>query len=110
MKIREQNLDKIRGLKVVLHFEAKLFKQYRTEVKISKRVERLAISVSSPESGSLDFLLGVFEVPSSKGKDQALAIQRLVAYYDLTDQIIACCADTTFSLTLENIMVQLEIL
>ena len=50
-EVREQNLDKIRGLKLVLHFDTKLVKQYRTGVKISEIVERLAISVSSPESG-----------------------------------------------------------
>nr|XP_047127091.1 uncharacterized protein LOC124808057 isoform X2 [Hydra vulgaris] len=48
---------------------------------------------------SLDFLLGVLEVPSSKEKDQALAIQSLDEYYDLTNQIIACCTDTTRSNT-----------
>ncbi|XP_065662489.1 uncharacterized protein LOC136085087 [Hydra vulgaris] len=97
--IREQNLDKIKGLKLVLHFDTKLVKQYRTEIKISETVERFAISVSSPETCSLDFLLGILEVPTSKGKDQALAIQSLVEYYELTDQIIAFCADKTCSNT-----------
>ena len=77
--VREQNLDKIRGLKLVLCFDTKLIKQCRTEVKIFETVNRLAISVSSPESGSLDFVLGVLEVPSSKGKDQALVIQNPLA-------------------------------
>ena len=80
--VREQNLNKVRGLKLVLHFDTKLVKHYGTEVKISETVERLAISVSSAETRSLDFLLGILEVPSSKGKDQALAIQSLVEYYD----------------------------
>jgi hypothetical protein len=83
--VGEQNLDKIRGLILFLHFDTKLVREYKTEVKLSETVERLTNSVSSPEPGSLDFLLGVLEVPSSKGKSQALAIQSFVEYYDLTD-------------------------
>jgi hypothetical protein len=76
--IREENLDKIRGLKLVLHFDTKIMKQFTREKGISTSEERLAISASSPESGPLDFLLGVLEIESSKGSDQALSIMNIV--------------------------------
>jgi len=97
--IREENLDKIRGLKLVIHFDTKIVKQYTREKGISTDDERLAISASSPESGPLDFLLGVLEIESSKGSDQALAIQSILEYYELSDQIIGVCTDTTSSNT-----------
>ena len=98
--VREENPDKVRDLKVVLHFDTKLVKHYRTEKKMSETVERLALSLSSPQVNEpLDFLLGVLEIESSKGQDQAIAIQNILEYYELTDQIIGCSADTTASNT-----------
>ena len=96
--VREENLDKVRDLKVVLHFDTKLVKHYRTEKKMPETVERLALSLSSPQVNKpLDFLLRVLEIESSKGQDQAIAIQNILEYYELTDQIIGCSADTTAS-------------
>ena len=46
--VREEYLDKVRSLKVVIHFDTKLIKHYRTDQKMSETVERLAISLSSP--------------------------------------------------------------
>ena len=93
--IREDNLDKIRGLKLIIHFDTKLVKQYRTDVKMSETKERISISVSSPDSqDALDILLGVLEIDSSRGAEQALAIQSILENYSLVDQIIGLCADT----------------
>ena len=97
--IREDNLDKIRHLKLTIHFDTKIVKQYKMDRKMTLAGERLAISCSSPESGPLDFLLGVLEIPNSKGHEQALAIQSILEYYELSDQIIAVCTDTTASNT-----------
>ena len=49
--IREENLDKISGSKLVLHFDTKIMKQFTREKGISTCEERLAISASLPESG-----------------------------------------------------------
>ena len=48
--IREENLDKIGGLKLVLHFDTKIMKQFTREKGFSTRKERLAISASSTSS------------------------------------------------------------
>ena len=67
---------------------------------MSETVETLALSLSSPQVNEpLDFLLGVLEIESSKGQDQAIAIQNILEYYELIDQIIGCSADTTASNT-----------
>ena len=67
--VREENLDKVRGLKVVINFDTKLVKHYRTDQKLSKILERLAISLSSSQVNEpLDFMLGVLEIESSKGE------------------------------------------
>jgi hypothetical protein len=97
--IREENLDKIRNLKLVLHFDTKIVRQYTTEKGISTNEERLAISCSSPESGPLDFLLGILEISSSKGSDQAIVIQNILEYYEMSEQIIGVCTDTASSNT-----------
>ena len=100
--IREENIDKIRGLKVVVHFDTKILKRYDWEKGISKYEDRIAISASSPESGPLDFLLGILKVESSKGSDQAIAIQTMLEYYEMSDQIIGLCSDATSSNTGKN--------
>ena len=66
---------------------------------MSETIERLVISLSSSLYGPLVFLLGVLENESSKGQDQAIAIQNILEYYELTNQIIGCSADTTASNT-----------
>lgn len=98
--IREKSLDKIRSLKLVVHFDTKILKQYTTEEKkISSEAERLAISASSPESDPLDLLLGILEIPTSTASDQILAIQDILDYDQMSDQIIGFCVDTTYSNT-----------
>ena len=98
--IREDNLDKIRGLLLIIHFDTKLVKQYRSENMVSEIKERISISVSSPDAVEpLDVLLGVLEIESSKGEEQALAKQSILENYGLVNQIIGACADTTGSNT-----------
>ena len=97
--VREDNLDKIRDLQLIIHFDTKLVRQYRETSKITEVRERISISVSSPEAECLDILLGVLDIDSSKGEDQALAIQSILENYDLVKQIIGACADTTGSNT-----------
>ncbi len=46
-----------------------------------------------------DILLGVVQAVSSKGSDQADVIMNLLVDYDIEDQIIAVCCDTTSSNT-----------
>ena len=41
--------------------------------------------------------MGVFEIKNSKGSQQALTIQSMLEYYDLTSQVIGIVADTTTS-------------
>ncbi len=63
-------------------------------------VERIVISVTSPDLGDADdILLGVVQAVSSKGSDQADVILSLLEYYDIVDQIFAVCWDTTSSNT-----------
>lgn len=63
-------------------------------------VEKIAISVTSPDLGDADdILLGVFQAVSSKGSDQADVILNLLQYYDIVDQTFAVCCDTTSSNT-----------
>ncbi|XP_047140548.1 uncharacterized protein LOC124815791 [Hydra vulgaris] len=97
--IREENLDKISSLKIVVHFDTKILKRYNCEKGVSKNENRIAISASSPESGPLDFFLGILEIESSNGSVQATAIQAMLEYYEMSDQIIGLCSDTTSSNT-----------
>jgi hypothetical protein len=61
-------------------------------------VEKISISVTSPDLGDVDdILLGVFQAVSSKSSDQADVILNLLEYYDIVDQTFAVCCDTTSS-------------
>ena len=75
-----KDLEKIRGLKIVVHFGTNLVKQYAREKGISTNKKRIAIGASSPESVPLDFMLGILEAKSSKGSDQVIAIQNTLEY------------------------------
>ena len=67
-------------------------------------VERIIISVTSPDLGDADdILLGVVQAVSSKGSDQACVILNLLEYHDIVDQIFAVCWITTSSNTLEQL-------
>ena len=52
---------------------------------MSEIKERLTLSLSSPQANKpLDFLLGVLEIESSKGQEQAITIQNICEYYELS--------------------------
>ena len=75
-------------------------KQIEDDLDITVTVERIAISVTSPDLGdSDDILLGVVQAASSKVSDQADVILNLREYYDIVDQVFAVCCDTTRSNT-----------
>jgi hypothetical protein len=63
-------------------------------------VERIIISVTSPDLGDADdILLGVVQAVSSKGSDQADVKLNLLVYYGIVDQIFAVCWNPTSSYT-----------
>jgi hypothetical protein len=63
-------------------------------------VERIIISVTSPDLGDADdILLGVVQAVSSKGSDQADVKLNLLVYYDIVDHIFAVCWNTASSYT-----------
>ena len=70
-------------------------KQIEEDLNITVTVERIAISVTSPDLDDTDDIL----LASSKGCDQADVILNLLEYYDIVDQIFAVCCDTTSSNT-----------
>jgi uncharacterized protein Yka (UPF0111/DUF47 family) len=99
-KIREDIMTTLKGKKVCLHFDGKQVKQIEEDLDITINVERIAISVTSPDiEGSDDILLAVVQAASSKSCDQAELILNLLDYYDTVDQIYAVCCDTTSSNT-----------
>ncbi len=70
------------------------------DLNVTVTVERIAVSVTSPDiEDSDDILLGVVQAESSKGSDQAHVILNLLEYYEVADQIFAVCCDTTSSNT-----------
>ena len=73
--IWEHNINKVRSLKLVIHFDTKIVNQYTREEGISTSNERLSISVSSLESGLLDFPLSILKIESFKGSDQDIVFQ-----------------------------------
>ena len=95
-QIREDSLDVLKGKKLCIHFDGKQVKQIEEDLNITVTVERIAISVTSPDiQDSNDILLGVVQADSSKGSDQASVILNMLEYYDIVDQIYAVCCDTT---------------
>ena len=78
----------------------KQVKEVEEKMNIVVSVERISVSVTSPDiEGSDDILLGVVQADSSKGCDQAEVILSLLEYYEIADQIYAVCCDTTASNT-----------
>jgi hypothetical protein len=99
-KIRQDIMTTLKGKKLCLHFDGKQVKQIEEDLNITVTVERIAISVTSPDLDDTDdILLGVVQASSSKGCDQADVILNLLEYYDIVDQIFAVCCDTTSSNT-----------
>ena len=89
--------EQAKNKKLLAHFDSKLTLKYTKQAKLVEKTDRLAISVSSPDDESIDFLLGVLEIPSSKGADQALTIQSILEYYQLSENVIGLVSDTTKS-------------
>ena len=82
----------------MLHFDGKIVKHIEDEMRQRITYNRIAISVTSPQLGEKDDL-GVIPCPSGKGQDMAVYIQNLLDYYEITENIIAVCTDTTESNT-----------
>ena len=98
-EIREEDLLRLNGLSLVVHFDTKKVDQIEDDLYVNRTVERLALNVSSPDVEKLDVLLGIFEIDSSKGENQANAVWEALCSWDIIDQIIGFCCDTTSSNT-----------
>ena len=78
-EIREDIIETLQGKRLVLHFDGKLVREISEDKKISVEVERIAVSVTSPDfQDKDDVLLGVIQSGSSKGADQAEIILKLL--------------------------------
>ena len=83
-------METLKGKRLVLHFDGKQIKEMGENLNITVTVERIAISVTSPDiDDTNDILLGVVQAESSKGVDQADVILNLPEYYNIVDQIFA---------------------
>ena len=99
-KLRQEIITTLKGKKLCVHFDGKRVKQIKEDLKITVSVERIAVSVTSPDMDDTDdVLLGVVQTASSKGSDQAVAILNLLEYFNIVDQIFAVCCDTMASNT-----------
>ena len=99
-KLRQEIITTLKGKKLCVHFDGKRVKQIEEDLKITVSVERIAVSVTSPDMDDTDdVLLGVVQAASSKGSDQAVAILNLLEYFNIVDQIFVVCSDTTASNT-----------
>ena len=74
-QISQDIMDVLKGKKLCIHFDGKQEKQIEEDLNITVTVERITISVTSPDiQDSNDILLGVVQADSSKGSDQAFVI------------------------------------
>ena len=63
-------METLKGKRLVLHFDGKQIKEMEENLNITVTVERIAISVTSPDiDDTNDILLGVVQAESSKGVD-----------------------------------------
>ena len=93
-------METLKGKRLVLHFDGKQMKEMEDNLNITVTVEKITISVTSPDIDDTNYiLLGVVQAESSKGIDQADVILNLLEYYIIVDQIFAICCDTTASNT-----------
>ena len=92
---------KIRNLNLCLHIDGKQVTHLDEDANITVTRERIAVPITSPDLAETDdILLDVVVCDSSKGEDQAAAVQELLLFYDITsNQIFAICDDTTASNT-----------
>ena len=98
--MREEVVETLRGKRLILHFDGKIVKEMSDLKNICNDVERIAISVTSPDFHVKDdILLGIIQSESSKQSDQAEIILKLLEYYEISEQIVAVCTDTTSSNT-----------
>ena len=98
--LREDIIELLQGKRLVLHFDGKIVREISEEKNISENVERIAVSVTSPDFDDRDdILLGVLQIENSKGSEQAKNILQLLEFYEITDNIFAICSDTTSSNT-----------
>jgi uncharacterized protein (DUF1501 family) len=81
-----------------LHYDDKLVKQMEGDLSIKySTVERVAVSVTSPDVGNNNNIHVVALTESPKGSDQARVILSLLDYYEVVDQIFAICCDTSLN-------------
>ena len=73
----ERVIDTLRGKRLCIHFDGKQIKEI-DEQDVAVNVERIAISVTSPDlEDDNDILLGVVQASSLKGSDQVEVIMDL---------------------------------
>ena len=88
----QQKFDLNDCQELVLHWDGKLLPAL-TGI---EKVDRLAILVTFQGK---EQLLGVPEIPTSSGEEQALAVYQAVEKWNITNKIQALCCDTTSSNT-----------
>ena len=100
-RIQQEVRDTLKGKRLIVHFDGKQVKQIEENLNITVLTERISISVTSPDLdlNDDDLLLGIIQTESSKGVDQAEGILAMLEYYEIVDQIIGVCCDTTGSNT-----------
>ena len=96
--IVHSTVTRLKGHKLQLHTDTKEVSQQDHDV-IIRKIERLAVNVTSPELPGEDFLLGVIPVKSAKGIDIANGIYNLLEKYDLLEETVSVCTDTTASMS-----------
>ena len=78
---------KIRNLNLCLHIDGKQVTHLDEDANITVTRERIAVSITSPDLAETDdILLGVVVCDSSKGEDQAAAVQELLLFYNITSK------------------------
>ena len=98
--LRQNVVDVLKGKKLIVHFHGKLVRQLEEENDLTVNCERIVVSVTSPDlEWRVDFLLGMVQAKNLTGSEQANLILDLLEYYDIVDNIIGVCCDTTASKT-----------
>ena len=94
--LRQDLVDVLKGKKLIVHFDGKLVRQLEEENDLTVNCERIAVSVTSADLECRDdFLLGIVQAKNSTGSEQANLILNLLEYYDIVDNMIGVCYDTT---------------
>lgn len=77
--LRSEIMLFLKGKRLMLHFDGKQIQEIHGDLNITVTVERIAVSVTSPDfPDSNDVLLGVVQAESSKGGDQTEVIHNLL--------------------------------